>query len=53
MDNNSIDSSTVDKLITKIIKLEKNFVHENSMSESKKRNKIRNLIEDEVKVDVD
>lgn len=53
MDDISINSNTVDKLITEIIKLEKKFAHNKSMKESKKRNQIREVIRNEVKADVD
>lgn len=53
MEEISVDSKKVEKLITKIIKLEKKFTHDKSMREMDKRAKIKELIEEEVEADAD
>ncbi|AGB42043.1 hypothetical protein Halha_2160 [Halobacteroides halobius DSM 5150] len=52
MDDISVDSNKVEKLITEIIKLEKKCAHKKSMLERDKRAEIKKLIEEEVEVDV-
>lgn len=53
MGNIDIDQNTVEKLITEIIKLEKKFENNKNMLEREKRAEIKELIEEEVEINVD
>jgi len=53
MSDLDIDQNTLEKLITKIIKLEKKFANKRGMLEREKRSEIKKLIEQEVEVNAD